>query len=124
MELFILGGVDYTSHIVVPSYKVQKEPVTETWEDALYTQHIQVKRRRLQGSFKIYFDTIDDLNIFLNKLENERDESDNYTPATLYDNWSRQKVTSKFYFKLSLVNDKPYYGVKKHDGYEIQVEEK
>lgn len=123
MELFILDGVDYTEHIVVPSYKVQSEPVTKTWEDALYTTHIDTVREKLQGSFKIYFDSIDELNAFLNKLINLKDV-DNYTPATLYDNWYRNKKTSKFYFKLSLINDKPYYGTKKHDGYEIQVEEK
>lgn len=122
MELFILNDVDYTNHILVPSYKVQKEPVTKTWEDATYKIHADVVRWRMQGSFTIYFDSNEELNDFLTNLRNCRG-LDNYTDATLFDNESREQVVSRYKFKISLVNNVPYFGVKKHDGYEVQVEE-
>ena len=122
MEMFIINGTDYTNHIMVPSYKVQSEPVTETWEDVRYRTHADLKRWKVRGSFKIFFDDISELQSFLAALENARGV-DNFTDATLYDNYKMQKHTSKYFFKISLVQDYVYYGNKKHDGYEIQVEE-
>lgn len=122
MELFIVNNVDYTNHIVVPSYKVQSEPVFKTWEDATYTNHSDLVRWRVKGSFKVYFDDISELDTFLNNLENSRG-IDNYCEATCYDNYKREKKTSRYLISISLVNDKVYYGNKKHDGYEVKVEE-
>lgn len=122
MELLILNDVDYTKHIVMNSYKVQREPVTKTWEDATYTMHADLLRWRLAGSFTIYFDDRTEFTDFLNTLNNLRGV-DNYVPATVYDNGTQTQKTSRFNFKLSLVNDLPYYGVKKHEGYVVQIEE-
>lgn len=122
MELFILNGVDYTNHITVPSYNVQREPVTKTWEDATYHMHTDLIRWRLKGSFTIYFDSVSELDEFIDTLNGLRGP-DNYIEATLYDNDERKQIQSKFIFKIGLPNNKPYYGRKKHDGYNIQVEE-
>ena len=122
MELFILGGTDYTSHILVPSYNVQRDPVTKTWEDATYHNHTDLLRWRLKGSFNIYFDDLEELNTFLDTLNYLRGP-DNYIEATLYDNDERKLVQSKYNFKIALPNNKPYFGRKQHDGYTIQVEE-
>ena len=122
MELFILNGVDYTKHITVPSYKVQRDPVTKTWEDATYTNHTDLLRWRLKGSFTIYFEEVNGLKDFLRELNNLRGP-DNYVPAKLYDNDTMTLKESRYNFKISLVNDFPYYGNKSHNGYDIQVEE-
>lgn len=123
MKLFVIDGLDYTAHIIVPTYKVQREPVTKTWEDATFTNHIDFLRWRLKGSFKIYFETVDQFNYFMDKLETMRD-TDFYTPASFYDNDTRTLKESKYYIKITIPNDKPYYGMKKHDAYDIQIEEK
>lgn len=123
MELFILNDVDYTQHIMVPSYKVQREEVTKEWEDALYQNHVDLLRYRLEGSFTIYFDVISEFFEFLDTLENMRG-TDNYIEATLYDNKTHSLKTSKFQFTVTLQNDLPYYQVERHNGYNIQVKEK
>lgn len=123
MELFILNDVDYTQHIMVPTYKVQREEVTKEWEDALYQNHVDLLRYRLEGSFTIYFDNISEFFEFLDTLENMRG-TDNYIEATLYDNKTHTLKTSKFQFTLTLQNDLPYYQVERHNGYNIQVKEK
>lgn len=123
MELFVLNDVDYTQHIMVPSYKVQREEVAKEWEDALYETHVDLLRYRLEGSFTIYFDDISEFFEFLDTLENLRG-TDNYIEATLYDNKTHTLKTSKFQFTLTLQNDLPYYQVERHNGYNIQVKEK
>lgn len=124
MELFILNGIDYTNHITVPSYNVQKEAVEKTWEDATYTMHTDILRWRLKGSFTIYFDSNSELDDFLTNLRNCTSETDNYVDASLYDNLSSTLITSKFKFKISFANNRPYLGTKKHDGYNVTVEER
>ena len=97
MELFILNDIDYTNHT-------------------------DLLRWRMKGSFTIYFDDIPEFNEFLDTLNNLRG-IDNYTEATLYDLRTRTKKTSRYMFTISLVNNLPYFGKKKHEGYEIQIEE-
>lgn len=122
MELFILNGIDYTKNILMSTYKVQSVPVTKTWEDVLYCKHNDLLRWRIEGTFTIYFDDKDEFDSFMTNLINARGE-DNYTEATLYDNYNRNQAESRFMFQISLENDLPYYGNKKHGGYEIKVEE-
>lgn len=122
MELFILNEKDYTSHIVVPSYKVQSEPVTKTWEDTLYKNHKDLLRWRVKGSFTIYFDDITEFHEFLDELENLRG-NDNYTEATFYDNRRHAQHESRYEIKITISNNLPYYGIKSHDGYDVQIEE-
>lgn len=122
MELFILDGIDYTNHITVPSYNVQSEPIYDEWEDATYTKHKDLKRWQVKGSFTIYFDDTNEFNAFLASLINLRG-TDNYIPAVFYDNRTMSQKDSKFEISISLANDRPYYGVKKHSGYNVTIEE-
>lgn len=123
MELFMLNDKDYTQHIVVPSYKVQREEVVKTWEDALYETHMNLLRFKIKGNFTMYFDDIDEYTEFLDTLENLRG-TDNYIIAKVYDNKTHSQKESKFKIDLSLQNDLPYYGVKSHGGFQVQIEEK
>lgn len=122
MELFILNEQDYTSHITVPSYKVQSEPITKEWEDATYTKHKDLCRWQIKGNFTIYFDEYSELLTFLNTLINLRG-TDNYIEATVFDNRTQTQKTSRFDISVSLSNDVPYYGRKKHSGYNVSIEE-
>lgn len=123
MELFILDGVDYTKNIIVPSYEVQRKPVTKEWEDATYTKHKDLLRWRLEGSLTIYFDVYDEFREFMDRLNSMRGP-DNYIEATFYDNDTATTKTSNYSIEISLVNDLPYYQNKKHSGYKLQIEEK
>ena len=123
MELFVLNGVDYTSNITVPSYKVQSEAVEKTWEDATYSNHTDFLRWRVKGTFTIYFDKVNEFHSFLDSLQNMRG-TDNYIPATVYDNFKHTQITSYFKITIKLANNLPYFERKKHEGYEVTLEEK
>lgn len=123
MELFVLNETDYTSNIIVPSYKVQSEAVEKSWEDATYSNHTDFLRWRIKGTFTIYFDKVEEFYGFLDSLENMRGV-DNYIPAKVYDNYKHTTKQSYFKITVKLANNLPYFERKKHEGYEVTLEEK
>lgn len=123
MELFMIGEHDYTSFITVPSYKMNYAPVYNTWTDANYRQHRDILRYKIQGSFKLLFNTEEDLNAFLDDIYNEEDPSTGTITVTVYvNNLSNQQDIDAF-ISFTMANEKPYFGVKEHEGFEVKVEE-
>lgn len=123
MELFIIGDHDYTEFITVPSYKINNGPVYNEWTDANYKKHRDILRYKITGTFKMLFNTEEDLNQFLDDIYNYEDASGGYIPVTVYVNNLSNQQTIDAYISFTLANDKPYYGVKEHEGFEIKVEE-
>ena len=68
--LFKIGDNDYTNHITVPSYKVNREKEEEEWVDVTKTKHKEIVRTTVRGDFDIYFDDINELYAFLDDIEN------------------------------------------------------
>lgn len=123
MELFMIGEDDFTNFITVPSYKVNYGPVYNTWTDANYKQHRDILRYKVQGSFKLLFDTEEDLNRFLDDVYNFEDITTGTVPIKVYvNNLSNQQEIDAF-ISFAMANEKPYFGVKQHDGFEVKVEE-
>ena len=123
MELFMIGDDDFTNFITVPSYKVNYGPVYNTWTDANYKQHRDILRYKVQGSFKLLFDTEEDLNRFLDDIYNFEDITTGTVPIKVYvNNLSNQQEIDAF-ISFAMANEKPYFGVKQHDGFEVKVEE-
>ena len=123
MELFMIGDDDFTNFITVPSYKVNYGPVYNTWTDANYKQHRDILRYKVQGSFKLLFDTEEDLNRFLDDVYNFEDITTGTVPIKVYvNNLSNQQEIDAF-ISFAMANEKPYFGVKQHDGFEVKVEE-
>ena len=124
MELFMIGDNDYTQYITVPSYKVNYVPVYNTWTDANYTTHRDILRYKVSGSFKMLFNTEEELNQFLDDIYNNEDASGGYIPIKVYVNNLSNQQDIDAYVSFTLANDKPYYGIKEHEGFEVKVEER
>lgn len=124
MELFMIGDNDYTQYITVPSYKVNYAPVYNTWTDANYITHRDTLRYKVSGSFKMLFNTEEELNQFLDDIYNNEDASGGYIPIKVYVNNLSNQQDIDAYISFTLANDKPYYGVKEHEGFEVKVEER
>ena len=120
--LFMLNGVDYTSHIKVPSYSVNKEDEYEEWKDANYRNRKEFLRSRVSGSFTMHFTDPNEYLEFLASL-NELKEADGTTLASLYSNKTDEVVTSKYFFTYTPANEMPYMGIKSTSGLSITVEE-
>lgn len=123
MEMFILEGHDYTSNITVPSYKVNKGKEIVEWTDITKTKHKEVVRTRMQGTFNMIFTTVEELDAFIDDIENNL-TTGNYIHASFYDNKSRQLVESDYFIDFELQNDRPFYGVKSIDPINVTIEER
>lgn len=124
MELFMIGDNDYTKFITVPSYKMNYAPVFNTWTDANYVVHRDILRYKISGSFKLLFNSEEDLNNFLDDIFNNEDASGGFVTVKVYVNNLSNQQEIDAYISYTLANDKPYYGVKEHEGFEVKVEER
>lgn len=123
MELFKIGDNDYTSNITVPSYDVNNKNIVTEWTDVTKTKHQDVLRTRLEGDFEMLFDTLEELDAFLDDVANNI-TTGNYIHAYVYDNKSRQLIESDFFIDFELKNDRPFYRVKAHDPFQVKIEER
>lgn len=122
-ELFKIGNNDYTTFITVPSYNVNKNKETVEWTDVTKTKHKEVVRSKLEGSFSMYFENLEDLDNFLDDVENNT-TTGNYIHAFVYDNKSRTLVESDYFIDFELQNDRPYFRIKKQDPFTVNIEER
>ena len=124
MELFVINGNDYTNHIKVPTYKVNKVDVTDDWEDSNHVTHKERLRKRISGSFTMLFDDATEIDAFSDIIEAMRDLSDDGTiTATLYLNNYHTTEETNVFIKYTLKNEKPIYGIEQVEGFEVTVEE-
>ena len=126
MQLFVVGGKDFTNHITVPSYKINKEPVYETWTDANYVDHQEVTRTRISGSFKLLYDDVSELDEFFDTIDAAKAASDdgNTVTATLYLNNKHTTETAAVRVNYTPANEKPNFGVEKVSGFEVTIKER
>lgn len=123
MEMFMIGNNDYTKYITVPSYKVNKNPITTEWTDVLKTKHQEVVRTRIEGTFSMLFDDPVELDKFLDDVENNM-TTGNYIHLKVYENKRRELIESDFFIEFELQNDRPYFRIKTHEPFEVKIEER
>lgn len=63
--LFTLNNIDYTANIIADSYKINSQPVYESYEDAKGRTHNVLIRNKVSGSFDMFFRTMTEYNEFL-----------------------------------------------------------
>lgn len=82
--LFTVNSVDFTSYIVSPSYKVNKQDTFETWVDGNGISHRAIYRTKISGTFEIKFVSPTKYSNFLTALSAVK--TNGYYPVTLYVN--------------------------------------
>lgn len=80
--IFKLNTVDYSSHVVAESYAVNYIDIYDEWTDGGQIKHKDVIRRKLSGTFQMYFKSDTDLQTFLTALTNCKTTSNTY-PVTM-----------------------------------------
>lgn len=66
---------DFTDLIALPSYDVNYEDITETWDDANYVSHITRVRKRISGKFSLWFSDLTRYNTFIKRLKENRERN-------------------------------------------------
>lgn len=123
MELFKIGGKDFTRHIVAPSYTVNQQDVYTEWEDANFVKHHVVTRKRISGNFTMLFVDKNEFFTFLDTLQNTKNV-EGYNPAIMYVNNLHIVKNADFYISISPANTLPFFGVKQYDGFDVTIEER
>ena len=124
MQLFVVNGLDFTQHIKVPSYKVNRNEVYEEWEDSNYLKHREITRNRVSGSFTVLYDDVAELDTFFDTINNLKASSTTGAiEMTVYLNNYHTVATINAFIKYTPSNEKPIFGVEKISGFEVSIEE-
>jgi len=83
--LFIINTTDFSSGIKAGSYSVYTNEVYKNFEDANGKTHRRYIRDRIEGSFKIFFRTMEQYNAFLDAINAVKSSTDSSVPITVYD---------------------------------------
>lgn len=124
MKLFVIGGVDYTTHITVPSYTVNQIDQYIEWQDATYKNHRYKARSTVSGNFTIYFDDVNEYLEFLGLVDKNRNSLGYIPDVELYCNNKDAVVKADVFLDMNPANDLPYFGTKSHSGYQITIQER
>lgn len=84
--LFTLNNTDYTANIVADTYKINTQPIYESYEDAKGITHSIKIRDRVSGTFDIFIRSMNEYNEFLSDFENGRNHLTNTHSITLKPN--------------------------------------
>ena len=113
---------DLTNYIVVPTYKVNDKTEYTEWTDGDLIIHHDELRKRLEGTFTLLFNNIDEYQNFLSIYNNRL--QDGYISAYVYDNMTRTTRLANVYLDFELANEMPFMGIKEIDGIEITLKER
>ena len=125
MQLFVVNNKDFTHHITVPSYKVNKNQTYEEWTDSNYVTHREITRTKVSGNFKLLYDEIVELDEFFDTIEALKAASDDGSiEATVYLNNLHTTETVHVFVSYSPSNEKPFFQRQKVSGFEVTIEER
>lgn len=123
--IFKLNTVDYSSHVVAESYAVNFVDVYDEWTDGGQIKHKDVIRRKLSGTFQMYFKTTDSLQTFLTALANCKTTSNTY-PVVLKannDTVASLQSSKNVFLDFVPVRKRDAKGSDVFDVFEVTVEE-
>lgn len=124
MNLFVMDGKDFTHHIKVPSYKVNKEPQYLEWEDGNYSTRREVTRYRVSGTFTMLYDDISELDDFFDTLETLIAASaTGAIPITVYLNKLHTVETINAFVTCTPSNDRPLIYRGDLSSFEVTIKE-
>lgn len=124
-ELLIIAGKDFTKNISLGSWKVNEFPVYSEWEDYAKIKHKHHHRDRVSGSFKLFFNKVEEWEEFL-RIINENTNKAGYIQAQVFINNKNIFTDPKYFFiEFDPSNYKPHmkFG-KSYDGIDITIEER
>lgn len=56
MATIIINGIDFGGHVIAGTYAVQNNNIYAAWTDGNGSNHRQLKREKMQGSFDMFLE--------------------------------------------------------------------
>lgn len=75
MIMFKIGETDYSNRVIASNYNINSTEVYTTWTDASKTEHRSLERKRVVGSFDVYFKTIEEYEAFTEQVAAVKDDN-------------------------------------------------
>ncbi len=137
VSLFKMGNKDYTRFITLPSYKVNSEPITKSYEDINKIGHDEYIRDQIKGSFTLkFFDdnsydepyegksAVTNFQEFFSEYQRLRQYNGDIEIEVYVNNLNVMKtITAKM--KMEPANNMPYMNSgKSYDGFDVTITEK
>lgn len=120
MILFSINNKDFTHCIKAGTYQVQKNDVYNDWQDGFGMTHHDVYRKRIEGSFDMYFVDESEYLEFLRLIENK--EAGGYLSVSLYlNNLDIVENEVKVFLTKKIKDEIPFLGTSKYSGFTIDV---
>lgn len=121
--LFVIGQIDFTRRILVPTYQVNRQPIYTSWKDGYGVTHRDITRFKMSGTFTLYFDSIAD-QLEFQELLRVSTTAGGYVDTMLYDNLSNKTYPAQVYLDIAPRNVLPLLGEAEHDGIAVKIEER
>lgn len=107
MAIFKIKNKDFSGHMIAGAYKVNTIENVYSWIDGDGRNHKRTLRKRMTGSFDLFFKTMAEYADFIAAVEASKSEnSANYVTATLTDNIGGQDKTGLFYLSFVPVRNR------------------
>lgn len=107
MAVFKIGDTDFSAHVIAGSYSVCNDEIIALWTDGNGNSHRRTKRKKMQGSFDMFFRTMEEFQGFIEAINASKAENmNNYVSATLTDNFSNEDIVSNYYLDFRLVRNR------------------
>lgn len=103
--VFEINNIDFSSHVLAGTYNVIEVPVYTEWTDANLRDHREVTRKRVQGSFDMFFETVTAYEDFVTAYNAAKTDS-GLTPAVIMNNTTNELVLKNCYFSFSPVRNR------------------
>lgn len=124
-SLFIVAGImDLTNFIKLePGYKVNLEDGYDSWTDSNFTVHRNLAYQKINGTFTLWFETVEQFQTFLVVMNEVRKQDGSY-PCTAYCVNKLESYTTDLFVDFDPTNVMPLIETKQYDGLEITVSQR
>lgn len=85
--MFKVGNTDYSNRVLSGTYAVQNMELYVSWTDGNYTERRHKTREQMQGTFDMFFETIEEYKAFCNTIRDNK-AGDMSVKCVLFDNMS------------------------------------
>lgn len=103
--VFVVNNVDFSDHVLAGTFEVGDIPIYTEWTDANGRDHREVYRKRLQGSFDMFFRTVTEFEEFNLTYKTARRES-GLTTIMIMNNSNNQVEQKDVYIEFSPIRNR------------------
>lgn len=126
-RLFAINGIDFTTQITVPNYRVNRKDVCDTWVDGNKYEHSYIVRQQIEGAFTFRPESVEMYHLFCQTINENKIKTGRYSGAVLASVYiNNENTTANAYVRLTFdpKDELPFIDAnRKVDGFEVTLKE-